>query len=352
MTLVQVVPTFDPRQEGVSAYAFELGRVLSRLGAVETRFLCRGIAPGAAVAEDSVEAFGENYQSLERVISDPSANVGAVLLHYVGYGFQQRGAPVSLVRSIERIRKIREDLALGIFFHEVHAFGPPWRSSFWLMPAQRGLARRLLSLSDVAATSLDRYRRRLAPEPLGKEVEVLAIPSTVGEPSELFAWEGRSNRLVVFGSEGVRRRAWVDERAALASTVNELGIEEVVDIGPGVVAVSNLGGARIERRGLLKAVDLSRELASARAGFVAYPPDYLDKSTVFAAYLAHGLAPVVAWSGPRGRSPRAGEAWIRAGGGDLESGGMRAVAERALAAYQSRSMSRHVEFWSRSLLGK
>jgi hypothetical protein len=69
-----------------------------------------------------------------------------------------------------------------------------------------------------------------------------------------------------------------------------MGINELVDIGapfeipPLAVPVS--------RRGILSASEVSREMLSARAGFFAYPAAYLGKSGVFAAYAAHGLAPI------------------------------------------------------------
>ena len=46
-------------------------------------------------------------------------------------------------------------------FHEFHAMGPPWRSSFWLSPLQRRLATSLTRLSDGLVTSLELHRRIL-----------------------------------------------------------------------------------------------------------------------------------------------------------------------------------------------
>jgi hypothetical protein len=38
---------------------------------------------------------------------------------------------------------------------------------------------------------------------------------------------------------------------------------------------------------------VSELLQRTRFGFVAYPPDYIGKSGVFAAYAAHGVVPIV-----------------------------------------------------------
>ncbi len=280
-----------------------------------------------------------------------AARPRSLLLQYAGYGFQPRGVPSGILSAVDSLRAAAPDCKIGIFFHEVHAFGPPWRSSFWLMPIQRSLARRLLEHSDAAATSLPRYKQRLGSARHGSHVEVLPIPSTVGEPKNVADWQTRPRRLVVFGGEGVRSRAWSAERAALESSLSVIEVDEIVDIGPGDVAPDRIGGVRVVARGAIEPSEVSRELAGSRFGFIAYPPDYLDKSTVFASYLAHGLAPLVAWSGLRGRGPEAGETWLRAGKGIGNDEVLAKVASHSAAAYEPRSLARHVRFWIRSLAG-
>ena len=75
-----------------------------------------------------------------------------------------------------------------------------------------------------------------------------------------------------------------------------MGIEEIVDIGARTGPVpSQVGDIRVTAMGHLVPRDASEVLRNARAGFIDYPSDYLGKSTVFAAYAAHGLVPVVSW---------------------------------------------------------
>jgi hypothetical protein len=288
---------------------------------------------------------------VERVASRVE-NGDAVLLHYVGYAYHPRGVPSRLVAAIEAARRRWVGVRFGVMFHEVAAFGPPWRSSFWTRPAQLRLARRLLAASDGAATSLERYRDLLVGRrgAGGSEVGVLPIPSTVGEPVALPEWPSRPRRLVVFGSAGVRRRAWERERRALEAAVRAAGVEEVVDVGAAAGAPAACGGVPVRVLGVVEAARVSDELAAARFGFLAYPPDYLDKSTIYGAYLAHGLVPVCAWSGPRGRGPAPAEAWLRATAGGIEPRAEHlAAANRAREAYSARSVSRHAALW-RALL--
>jgi hypothetical protein len=154
----------------------------------------------------------------------------------------------------------------------------------------------------------------------------------------------------VFGSAGVRRRAYERELPALRRAVTSLGATEIVDIGPGAIAPPAIGGLAVRVLGPLPEDAVSAELLRARFGFVSYPPDFLDKSTIFAAYLAHGMLPVCAWSGLRGRAPRDDEFWVRATPKRIETRcAPESLAARGFAAYSSRSLARHAEFWQRRL---
>ena len=333
MKLVQVLPRFDPEREGLSAFARDMGEALRPLG-IDSRIFAAGESAASVIAE----------------AAGALSSGDALLLHYVGYGYHPRGVPRRLVAGFEQARRSTLGSRFGVMFHEVCAFGPPWRSSFWTRPIQKRLARRLLAAADGAVTSLARYRALLAGSPATEEVAVVPIPSTVGEPEGVPAWESRSPRLAVFGSAGVRRRTWGREREALAAAVRGLGIEEVVDLGSPCGAPATIGGARVRETGLVEARRVSEELLAARAGFVAYPPDYLDKSTIYGAYLAHGVTPLCAWSGRRGRGPAAGEPWLRASGDGVGGGEeASAVAAQGREAYSGRSVQRHAELW-RSLL--
>lgn len=312
-------------------------------GVFDFATLLQSALGGARTVEVEAEDDGD--------LPPPLAPRGAVLLHYVGYGYHPRGIPLGLARSWEAARRAAPGARFGVHFHEPWAFGPPWRSSFWLLPVQRAVARRLLVAADAAVTSLERYRRMLGRLAPGRQVAVLPMASTVGEPAPPRSWRERPARLVVFGSEGVRRRAWQGERLALAAAVRQLRVREVLDVGPGPVAPDSIAGVPVSRVGLLLASEVSALLGDARAGFLAYPPDFLDKSTIYGAYLAHGLLPLCAWSGPRGRAPRAGELWVRATRRGFEApAATEALALRARRGYAERSVARHADLW-RELLG-
>jgi hypothetical protein len=341
MRVVQIVPQVLSQHDGVSAFAAALGRQISALGERTE------MSPAFAIDGRSSPSGAFLLPTSLRDLSSGDA----VLLHYVGYGYHRRGVPRALVARMKQLREVVGAEGVGVIFHEVWASGPPWRSSFWLMPLQRSIARRLLRLAGSASTSLELYRdllARVAPE---RRLQLLPIPSTVGEPAVLPNWAARTKSLVIFGTPGVRLRAYRQEAAALQAAVAGCGIDEVIDIGEGQVAPSSVGSVPVRVCGRLPAEEVGRILLTSRAGFLAYPPDFLGKSTIFAAYAAHGTAPVVAWSGRGERPLHSDESWIRASGESLLACEARlpGVAAAARERYAERSLAHHATFWRDAL---
>jgi hypothetical protein len=183
-------------------------------------------------------------------------------------------------------------------FHELYAFGPPWRSSFWLSPIQRHLVREVWKITDGAVTNVGLYRRRLCDwRPSAMQyLCLMPVFSTIGEPAALTKWSGRSAQMVVLGRPEAAARAYGRRREALLRACRALEIRRICDIGARSGAVpSQIENVRVSAYGHLPAADVSAILAESRAGFLDYPTDHLGKSTVFAAYAAHGVVPIVPW---------------------------------------------------------
>jgi len=178
-------------------------------------------------------------------------------------------------------------------FHELYAFGPPWRSSFWTSPLQRALVKSLALLSDHCVTNLNVSLQVLARMTARPEsnFSVLPVFSNVGEPKLASNFSRRKPRMIVFGSAAWRRQAYHEHQAALEQACHALSMTEVVDIGPPCGAIPKLS-VRCVPKGGLPPDQVSREMLDALAGFFSYPAACLGKSGVFAAYAAHGLAPM------------------------------------------------------------
>lgn len=317
MRLIQIVPHLPPSTEGVGSHAEALAGALAARFGIETRFVTGADALGA----------------------DENA---PVLLHYANYGYHPRGCPVGLIQGLSRWRRQGGGRRLVTVFHEVWATGPPWRSSFWLAPVQQRLAAALAQLSAGMITSLELYGHMVRRWAGTKPVRVMPVFSTIGEPAAVPPFAERARRMVVFGGVGVRSRAWNTELPALAAACRALEIEEIVDVGPPTAAPERVGDLPVRALGILPAGEVGALLAGSRAGFLSYPPPFLPKSTIFAAYCAHGMAPVCAWSGRARDAGPVPPLW-RTGLDPVEAG------ERARAWYAEHTLARQASLYGEML---
>lgn len=215
----------------------------------------------------------------------------SVVLQLSGYGFAKRGAPLWLLREFERRRKVIK--TLGVFFHELYAFGPSWSSSFWLSPVQRHIVRRLADMSDYWMTSRDgsaQWLRRFAGD---KPHAVLPVFSTIGEPDSLA--QPRSPKIIVFGNAGLRQATYRAAGEKLFAWAKQASLE-IHDVGAPVAderLSEILRTSGVVQHGRLDDQAIGRLMQDAQFGLLAYPVEYVAKSSVFAAYCAHGICPVL-----------------------------------------------------------
>jgi hypothetical protein len=253
------------------------------------------IPPGTGGVQDYAMVVGGPLQAPPMALwktTDSSTWSGdLLLLHFSGFGFQKRGVPLWLVRRISDLRK--QFKAFGIVFHELYAFGPPWRSSFWLNGIQKQIARELVSRADFWLTNRDESARWLLDQHQGAPHRVLPVFSNVGEPTSIET--ERQPRLVVFGSAGVRANVYQWADGEIFHWARKMGFE-IHDIGPSAqdaALLHRFGQEAVVVHGKLSAEQVSAQLAAAACGALVYPTDYVSKSGVFAAYCAHGLCPVL-----------------------------------------------------------
>jgi hypothetical protein len=323
-----------PPAEGVGSYAQELGRALAERRGIETVFHAAAVPPPRRRAAALEEALAR-------------AEPAAVLLHYANYGYQRRGCPFWLLRALRRWRRGGPGRRLVTVFHEVYATGPPWRSSFWTQPLQKGIAAGTARASDALVTSLDLWVHRIGSAAAPEKTAVTPVFSTVGEPAAVPSLAARAPRLVLFGGRGARGRAYGELGDALSAACRALGVHEIADVGPPLdTPRDEAGGVPVRRFGVLPAAEAGALLLESRAGFVAYPPFFLPKSTIFAAYCAHGVLPVCAWPRPVPDGEVAAGRHYLCPGGD---GDFQAIASAARAWYDSHSLSRQTELFHRFL---
>lgn len=296
-SVISIVPRLPPAIDGVGDYALNLARQIRKDFNIQTHFIVgnpewHGLTEidGFPVMQVTGSCANELINLLSSDLTSP------VLLHYVGYGYANRGCPVWLVDGIQRWENLQPDRILVTMFHELYASGtPPWTSSFWLSPLQKKIATRLARLSDRCITSKQSYSDILVKLSNGKHKHIQALPvfSNVGEPKQNRPLSDRQKQLVIFGSVANRIRVYRESQEALNSACQSLDIQSILDLGtPTGIEPQTIGNVPILELGMQPAEKISEIMADAIAGFLNYNPNFLSKSGIFAAYCAHGLLPI------------------------------------------------------------
>lgn len=277
MRWLHLIPRQPPPVCGVADYA----RCLS--GAFQTRGMGSALVPFKSEADWREVMLAASRESTDNMIW---------VLHYSGYGYAKRGAPLGLLRSMREMRRERPQTRLVTMFHELFAGGAPWTSAFWFSMLQRHAAAGLARLSDAAVTN----RRDSAVwlrKHLTKNADVSALPvfSNFGEDAAPKLPMARPARLMAFGGGPARRPDfWLQVEAAM----NQLSLSELVMVSHPITVPESIRARFVVRQtGVLEPAAMAEELRSSRCGILDYNPDYLGKSGVLAAYAAHGVVPVL-----------------------------------------------------------
>lgn len=270
---VQITP---PGSGGVRDHALALQRTWGQTG-----------SPGWLW---SLDLHGAQQVSLAARLAPLAARAPvAVLVHFSGYGYGERGLCGWLVREIAQARQaLGSRLRIVAHFHELFASGPPWQSSFWLQPWQRMVARQLLAQCDAAVTNTEGHCRWLH-NSAGDQTPLLTMPvfSNVGEPAAYPLPSVRPADLILFGAHATRARASVN-LSRCVQLLRQLGVCQITEIGPGASTLCAALPLQHRHLGAVDAAELSAHLQRHRFACIDYPVRYLAKSSVFAAYAAHG----------------------------------------------------------------
>ncbi len=342
---IQIVPSFPPVPGGVGDYACCVERVAAARSGTRSHFVT---ADGArAAAGDStagVTRLGQRsaaalLEALERAAG--RAPDAPLLLHCSGYGYAGNGAPRWLLDGIERFLARRPAPRFAVVFHELYATSPPWRRAFWHSRAQRGVACALARLATRALCTTEANEAILGGWNPALDLTRLAVSSSMGEPEDPRAWDERAPRLLVFGLRETRA-ALYRAPALLRRACDALGVAQIADVGPPLGELADVGRP-IVRHGAVSPALFAELAADCRYGALRYPAGPLAKSGVFAAYCAHGVAPIVFANDSAGDGLAPGVHYVR--GEAIGAGTATAsVARSALAWYQGHRLSEHARW--------
>ncbi|MBW4620821.1 MAG: hypothetical protein KME17_15875 [Cyanosarcina radialis HA8281-LM2] len=356
--IIQIVPQLPPNIGGVADYALNLADRLRKDWGIETRFIVGDPswqAPVGTVDFNSQPIDNRSAKSLLSLL--PSDRRQPVLLHYSGYGYAKRGAPFWLVESLNRWKQKATSDRLVTMFHEVYAFrGRPWTSSFWLSDCQKNLAARLARLSDRCLTSGQYFAQTinsLSPEK-HSSVPILPVFSNITEPDNAPPSIERARKLSIFGHPHGRLQVYQQQIKAIERLCHSLEIEEIYDIGIPIDSMpSQINGIPIVEVGAARPDKVSEILLDSIAGFLGYHlPQYLAKSTIFAAYAAHRLIPVLTSGAafPIDGLEAGKHYWVANGElGNLSLDKGQAIADRAYNWYQTHTLSAQSQIFAAQL---
>ena len=295
-----VVPHLPPAQEGIGLYALTLAGELRRNEGIESAFVVASPRwrPGAGTPQGAVALDERTAEGLRAAVAR-CGPVDRVLLHYVGYGYQEEGLPFWLLRAVREL-----PVPVVIAYHEMWATGPFWKKVFYTVPFQKAIARRLLRAASGAYTTVGCYDRLLRSLQRPDEDKVVGPISGFGlRPGARQEKNGEGLRLLLYGLPFTRLLAIRAHRALLrrwngAGAIGKIVVMGRASDGGEMAELAALGIApdRIESRIDLPEEALREVLAGADLYLTGYRACLIGKSTTVLSALASGC-PVLAVDG-------------------------------------------------------
>jgi len=118
----------------------------------------------------------------------------------------------------------------------------------------------------------------------------MPVVSSVGEPSNMPELRQRSRQLVIWGSAVAKKEIYGRHYETVKAAVHAIGIERIVDVGHqwGGSPVQ-VAGIPVKTMGIMSPDELSKELVRSVLAVFSSNPNYLGKSSLYAAFCAHGV---------------------------------------------------------------
>jgi len=212
-----------------------------------------------------------------------------ILLQYSPYGLATRGLCFWVLKLIKDLKK--KNIKLIVNFHELYAYSIfPWKSAFWLHLLQKYLFIRICMLADVAITPSKKYFLKIK-KFNKKKKEYFPTISSIGEAKKI---NKKKKILVIFGKKVLRAKVY---RKFGYNIVNWSNINnyKIIDIGPPLEKLIEKKYKKmgVNFYGILNNTKILNIFKNSKYGILDYDNERIDKSSVFAAYAANGVIPIL-----------------------------------------------------------
>jgi hypothetical protein len=298
--LLQILPRAPGTFDGVGEYARILACGLRDRHGINSVFAARDTG-----SRPEVDAF--RIFPLQRLAEARrcAGSCKAVILHYVNYGFENRGVPIALLSALKSLRRECGG-ALLVVFHELFASGPPWRSEFWLRPVQKKIARQIALLADARLVSCESMRAQLERLTRNGSAIVQPVTSSWGEPrrDESQLRERDPHCWIISGGTALLERSLKSFLKIVSRIPSEVAPRKLFVVGgannPHVRALLNAPASfTAEYFPAIEPEAAAPMFSAAAFGWMDYfssrgvPADVLLKSSTFLGLCAHGVTTVL-----------------------------------------------------------
>lgn len=296
--ILQIVPRLPLFNDGVGDYAVKLAEKLRQNFDISTDFLVFETQGKIRELNDCVVYQLPNHNP-DALMSVLPQNIDTIILQYSNYPYLKNkfAAPFWLIKALE-LAKNAYQLKIIVMFHELPIL--KWNSVSVLNPIQALLSYQLAKLADVCITNNGKIQSTLS-QWLNKPVISIPNFSTIGEPNHLTPLSERKAQMVIFGTTHNRSRIYSKYLQQVVSSCQRLGIKEIYDIGQKIkINQEDLQGIRLIQMDKQPPEVVSEIMLSSQVGFLDYSwyQGCLGKSTVFAAFCAHGLVTILSKYNP------------------------------------------------------
>jgi len=293
MDILQIVPRLPPHTDGVGDYALRLGAQLWDDHGIYSHFLPVLFELDYSPLEHGFPIARLSAHTSEALMAAYPTSAKAVLLHYSNYPYfkGQLDAPFWLSAALRCLLQAH-NIPLVVMFHELPTLDLKILKVF--NPWQSRVSQQLAQLASGVVTDSYRFKKVLS---RWSSHSIPCIPdfSNIGEPDRVPPLGDRRRQLVIFGGHD-RSRIYRNHLPALLRACQILKIEQIIDIGrPLDLDPQQFGDLQWVQMGFQPSEVVSQTLLKSFAGMIDYTrfPGDLGKSSVFAAFTAHGVLPLV-----------------------------------------------------------